>query len=242
MFTNEFVDCNEKFRKKKILILGLGGIGANVAIILSRAGFENLFLVDYDFVENSNLIRQYPYEFDDVGLSKCDVLLKKIATKSNNINVKKIKIENDIDIEQEIKISDFVLCTIDKPARVIRRLINNLCVKYHKPVLFCGFSEHVAMVGPFVVPNKTACLLCIEKNLNEKPLNNVDYVPSYGPLCLLISSIVSNEIINYYVKYKPDNLIGKTLMFDMFSYQSKIIGWKKKRNCKVCGCYDSKKY
>ena len=57
MFTNEFVDCNEKFRKKKILILGLGGIGANVAIILSRAGFENLFLVDYDFVENSNLIR-----------------------------------------------------------------------------------------------------------------------------------------------------------------------------------------
>ena len=220
-------------KQPNILILGLGGVGSNVAIFLSRSGFKNFTLVDFDKIEKSNLIRQFFYNIDEINKYKTEVLSNKLI--NSNVVTLNSKIEKESDIEEQIIKSDFVVCTLDKPMRVIRRLINKLCVKHSKPVLFSGFSEHVALIGPFIVPNKSACLKCIEKELDDKPLNNVKIVPSYGPLCLLISSIVTNEIINYFYKYNCSNLIGKTMMFNMLTYESEIINWKRKRNCEVCG-------
>ena len=221
-------------KQPNILILGLGGVGSNVLVVLSRAGFNNFTLVDYDKVEESNLIRQYPYNVADIGKYKTDVLKEKISNNENKIEILNKKIENEKNIEKEICNADFVVCTLDKPYRIIRRLINNLCVKYNKPVIFSGFSEHVAMIGPFIEPKKSACLKCIEKDIQEEPIYNVKYIPSYGPLCLLISSIVANEIINYYYKFNKNNLIGKTLMIDMLNYKQKTIKWNKKVDCEVC--------
>lgn len=219
--------------------MGFGGVGSNVSIILSRAGFNNFILVDYDIVEESNLIRQYPYVEKDIGKNKTNVLFKKMNNKNSNINIidKNIMVEKDI--ENEIYNSDFVVCTLDKPSRIIRRIINKLCVNYNKPVIFSGFAEHVAMIGPFIEPRKSACLKCIENYKLEEPMNNVKTVPSYGPLCLIISSIVSNEIINYFYKFNKNNLIGKTLMINILTYEQEIIEWNKKDDCEVC-CNDSK--
>lgn len=227
----------DKIKNKNILILGIGAIGSITAELLARVGFNNFTLVDNDIVEKSNLIRQLSYVNKDVGKYKVDVMESRLKSINENIKVKKINkyIQKSEDIENEIFKSDFVLCTMDKPYRVIRRLINDICIKENKPVLFSGFSEHVGMIGPFIIPGKTACLSCIEKKDVDEPLNNVQVVPSYGPLCSIISSIVSDEIINYFIKYKTNNLIGKTLMFNMYTYSTNIINWKKNSKCKKCG-------
>ncbi len=238
MFNDNYESFNKYFKGKNILILGLGGIGANVAIILERAGFNNFTLVDYDVVEESNLIRQFPYNDNEIGKLKTEVLKEKL--KNSQVKYKNLKIVKEEDIINEIKLSDFVLCTVDKPQRIIRRLINKVCIENDKPVLFCGFSEYVAMIGPFIEPKITACLNCIEKQSSETPINNVELVPSFGPLCLLISSLVSNEIINYFSKYKETSLVGKTLMFNLLTYQTEIINWEKNSKCKECGINASK--
>lgn len=225
-------------KSANILILGIGGVGANVAVLLSRAGFDNFTFVDCDKVEESNLIRQIPYTINDVGKYKTQALREKI--KSEKINIVNKKIMKESDVEEEITSADFVICTLDKPARIIRRIINKLCVKHNKPVIFSGFAEHVAMIGPFIVPPKTACLKCIEKENNNEPLNNVMITPSYGPLCTIIAGIVSNEVINYFFKFKENNLINKTMMFNILSYEINIINWEKKKDCEVCGKNDSK--
>ena len=238
MFNDNYASYNKCFKGKNILILGLGGIGSNVAITLERAGFNNFTIVDCDVVEKSNLIKQYPYNSEDIGKQKTRALKEKL--KESQVKSKNLKIVNEDDIIEEIISSDFVLCTVDKPQRIIRRLINKMCVQNNKPVLFCGFSEYVAMIGPFIEPKTTACLSCIEKENSEIPIDNVELVPSFGPLCLLISSIVSNEIINYFSKYKESNLIGQTLMFDLLTYQTNIINWEKNSKCKECGIDASK--
>lgn len=238
MFNDNYNSYENCFSNKNILILGLGGIGSNVAVVLERAGFNSFTLVDCDVVEESNLIRQFPYSFNDIGKLKTKVLKEKL--KNSNVRCKDLKITKEEDIINEINSADFVLCTVDKPQRLIRRLINKVCIENNKPVLFCGFSEYVAMIGPFIEPKTTACLRCIENESTEIPMNNVEVVPSYGPLCLLISSLVSNEIVNYYSKYNESNLIGKTLMFDIITYQTKIIEWDKNPKCKECGNNASK--
>ena len=235
MCSDEIYDWDIK-KQPNILILGLGGIGSNVSLILSRSGFNNFTMVDCDKVEESNLIRQLPYTEKDIGKNKTHALVKKIKNNNGNSNIKiyNKKIIKEEDIESIIFNSDFVICTLDKPARVIRRIINKVCVKYSKPVLFSGFAEHVAMIGPFIVPGKSACLNCIEKKRIEKPFENVKITPSYGPLCALISSIVSNEVINYFHNFNDNHLIGKTLMINILNYKQHIIKWQKSEKCEVC--------
>ncbi len=227
----------DNIKNKKILILGVGAIGSISINLLARSGFNNFIIVDNDYVEESNLIRQLTYDKNDIGKLKVNIIKEKMYNINSNINIKiknKLILE-DIDIEKEIESSDFVLCTIDKPIRVIRRLINDLCIKHNKPVLFSGFAESTAIIGPFVVPYKSACLSCIENITNDEIYNNVEIVPSYGPLCNLISSITVDEIINYFLNFKKTNLIGKSLMFNMYNYETEIINWEKNKNCKKCG-------
>lgn len=236
LFTDNFKQNKKIFADKTVLVLGLGGVGANVAYMLSRAGFENFILVDNDIVEHSNLIRQYPYQKRDLGRNKTEALASKL---DGNIVTKKIMIDKKEQILKDIQKCDIVICTLDKPFRVIRRLINDICVSENKPVIFAGFAEHVAMIGPFVIPHETACLKCIDKETTDIPLENVKNIPSYGPLCALISSIVVNEIIKYFNNYTEYNLRGKTMMFNFATYDTQIINWNKKDTCEVCAKYDS---
>lgn len=62
------------------------------------------------------------------------------------------------------------------------------------------------MIGPFVIPHETACLKCIDKETTDIPLQNVKVVPSYGPMCAMISSIITNEIVKYFNNYISYNL------------------------------------
>lgn len=224
-------------KDKNILILGLGGIGANVAEQLTRSGFENFTIIDNDKVENSNLIRQNAYYLEDVSLYKIDALEKRLKLINQNVKIDKYNFEicKEKSIDKYIQKANFVVSTVDKPYRKIRKIINNVCLKYNKPVLFSGFAEHVGMIGPFIIPHKTACLECIDNLLIEEPLKNVKIVPSFGPMCSIISSIVTEEIINYFIKYNKKNLIGCTLMFNMLNYKTKIYKWNKNSLCRKCG-------
>ena len=62
-------------QEAKVAVVGLGGLGSNVAMWLARLGVGHLLLYDFDKVELSNLNRQY-YFFEDVGKYKAEALLK----------------------------------------------------------------------------------------------------------------------------------------------------------------------
>lgn len=238
MFKNEYKNYEEVFKNKKILVLGLGGIGSNVINILVRSGFKNFIIVDNDIVEKSNLQKQFFFNQEDIGRLKTKVISEKISAFNKDINIKEVNllVKTEEDIEEYINESDIVISTVDKPARKIRRIVNRACLNIKKPVIFAGFSEHYGMIGPFVVPGKTACLVCNETETLYDLIENRDIIPSYGPLCLTISSIIADEIINFFTnyKYKDDTLQGKTLMFDFYNYSTNKIKWNKNINCKEC--------
>ena len=59
----------------RVAVVGLGGLGSNIAVALTRLGIAQLYLYDFDRVELSNLNRQY-YFLDDIGHYKADALVK----------------------------------------------------------------------------------------------------------------------------------------------------------------------
>ena len=64
---------SEKLKEAKVCILGLGGLGSNVAVLLARSGIGYLKLVDFDIVEASNLNRQQ-YRISHIGIKKTEAM------------------------------------------------------------------------------------------------------------------------------------------------------------------------
>lgn len=206
-----------------------------------RLGFANIQILDFDKVEASNISRQITYFKEDIGKYKVDVL-KEYAKRINpkaNIDTLKIEIKEEKDLEKNIKDVDFIISTVDKPRLLIRRIINNVAVKKEVPLIFGGFSEYTSIIGPFIIPKKTACISCLEKinhdYLKEEFLDNVPVTPSFITVCGIVGNLITVEVVNYFVKFKKNNLQGKVLLFNNYSYNVKIEEIKKVSKCEICG-------
>ena len=89
----------EKLKNGKVGIIGLGGLGSNIAISLVRMGVGQLKLLDYDVVEPSNLNRQQ-YYFKQIGKLKTEAM-KEILENINPFT--KIQMVNEYLKEGRIK-------------------------------------------------------------------------------------------------------------------------------------------
>lgn len=66
-----------KISSSSVAICGLGGLGSNIAVLLSRAGIGKLMLIDFDKVDITNLHRQQ-YKADQIGMYKTEALRKNL--------------------------------------------------------------------------------------------------------------------------------------------------------------------
>ncbi|NLA44971.1 MAG: sulfur carrier protein ThiS adenylyltransferase ThiF [Candidatus Cloacimonetes bacterium] len=86
-FANQNPEYVKIWQKSVVGIAGVGGLGSNIAISLTRAGIGKLILADPDTVSNSNLSRQQ-YFLNQVGLPKV------AALKDNLMNISPFTLVN----------------------------------------------------------------------------------------------------------------------------------------------------
>ncbi len=118
-------------KQKKLLLIGLGGLGCPAATYLAGAGVGQLWLCDGDKVELSNLPRQPLYRPSDVGLNKADAA--KAALQSYNPYIRLTALAQYADealLHLLIPKVDFVLDCSDSQATKL--LLNQLCRQYQK--------------------------------------------------------------------------------------------------------------
>jgi molybdopterin/thiamine biosynthesis adenylyltransferase len=68
----------EKLRKARITIVGVGGAGGAIAIMLARSGIGSFNLIDFDTYSISNINRQIGCFLDTIGKFKVDVIKSEI--------------------------------------------------------------------------------------------------------------------------------------------------------------------
>lgn len=103
-----------KFEQAKVAVVGLGGLGSNIAIALARAGIGHLHLIDFDKVEITNLNRQQ-YFVHQIGQYKTEALLENLKQIAPYCQIKTTttKVEKD-NIEELLKEEDIICEAFDK--------------------------------------------------------------------------------------------------------------------------------
>ena len=119
---------SKKLKKTRVCILGLGGLGSNVAVLLARAGIGSLKLVDFDTVETSNLNRQQ-YRISHIGIKKTEAM-KSIIREINpfvEVDILDIKVdrENIYSIVGDIEIVVEAFDRAETKAMLMEELLTN---------------------------------------------------------------------------------------------------------------------
>jgi sulfur carrier protein ThiS adenylyltransferase len=110
-------------------IAGLGGLGSNVAVALTRLGPGRLVVADFDCVEADNLNRQQ-YFLDQVGMHKVDAILDNLRRIRPDVEVvaHKVRLEpgNIPDIFAECEVVAECFDRSDQKQMLVETLLSRL--------------------------------------------------------------------------------------------------------------------
>ena len=136
------IELHKRFSSVTVAVCGLGGLGANIAVALARAGIGKLVLIDFDRVDVTNLHRQQ-YKANQVGRYKTDALAENLLEIAPYAEIEtvteRITEENFIDILKDVD----VVCEAFDRAESKAMLVN--CVLEQLPE--CYFVAASGMAG-----------------------------------------------------------------------------------------------
>ncbi len=126
-------ELQSKFSNASVSICGLGGLGSNIAIALARAGVGNLYLIDFDRVELSNLNRQQ-YFASQLGMYKTDALKENLLQIIPYVNVISHTVRiTESNTKELLKGTDIICEAFDcaeEKAMLVNCVLENLPDKY----------------------------------------------------------------------------------------------------------------
>lgn len=149
----------EKLERQKYFLVGAGAIGCellkNFALIGLGAGEEgHITVTDMDFIERSNLNRQFLFRSQDIGKPKSDVAAK--AVQEMNPQMKITAHQNRLDSDSEGVYDYNFFMGLDGVAAALdnveaRVYLDGRCVQHQKPLLeggTLGSQGHTLVVVP----------------------------------------------------------------------------------------------
>ena len=216
----------EKLKKARVLVAGVGGLGSPAALYLAAAGVGNLRLVDSDVVELTNLNRQILHWNRDIGRNKVDSGSNKLKEFNPEVRIEALKerITED-NVKDLVSGCDLILDAMDNLET--RYLLNRAGIDQKVPICHGavrGF-EGRAMT---ILPGQTACLMCIYQgaSVHEK-------VPVIGVTPGIIACIQAAEAVKY-ITGIGQLLANRFLVYDGLNMRFNEVRVARNPECRHC--------
>ncbi|AEH25169.1 ThiF family adenylyltransferase [Pyrococcus yayanosii] len=202
------VEGQERLKKAKVAVVGVGGLGSPVAYYLTAAGVGRLLLVDEQMPELSNLNRQILHWEEDVG-KRPKALSAKWKLERFNSDVKvdtfvgRLTGEN---IDEVLKDVDIVVDCLDNFET--RYLLDDFVHRKGIPLVH-GAVEGLYGQVTTIIPGKTRRLREIFPRVSGKRT-----FPILGATAGVVGSIQAAEVVKLITGH-GEPLINKLLIIDL---------------------------
>ncbi len=227
---------------RKIAIVGVGGLGATCAEIMTRSGVGRLALFDYDRLEEANLNRLI-YRTDQVGMHKVKALKEHLL--SANPDVKIATYPYDVtdgkgydSFLREAGKSDLVLGCVD--SFQVRLFLNAKCIKLKVPLIDGGASlDGINGSVHVIIPGKTPCYRCNKPALKDE--STVDlrragdgacHFTSLPTTMCIIASLQCQEALKHLLGFGS---VAPYILYYGLEGRLERYDWERDPKCPVCG-------
>ena len=227
------IDGQEKLLASKILIVGMGGLGAPAALYLASAGVGQLTLADDDEVEASNLQRQIIHGSADVGTTKVE---------SARASIHAIIPECKVTVVPQRLLGSELLTQVNSVDLVLdgtdnfesRYAINAACVATNTPLVSGAAIRWEGQIAVFDYRNpQSPCYACLypatETTSDLTCAENGVAAPVVG----IIGSMQALEAMKL-ITGTGESLSGYVLVMDAKYQQWQKLQLSRNLNCSVC--------
>ncbi len=173
----------KSLEKKKIAIIGSGGLGSTLALALGTSGIGKIDIIDFDHVSLSNIHRQIVFTIEDQGKSKAKVAASVIRSKNPFVEV--MAFDMDFMTFSELdRHYDLLLDATDNLS--VRAEIDNYAKKTNTPWIYASVEEFNGQV-------------CFFDEATFQVFNISDHKPGgiTAPIVMHIGSLQANLALRY---------------------------------------------
>ena len=218
----------QKLKAAKVLVVGLGGLGAPAALYLAAAGVGMLGLLDPDQVSLSNLQRQVLYGVDDIGRDKVLSAGQRLSQLNPEIEIEPIPQALTADNARDlVRGYDLVLDGTDDFAT--RFAVNAACVAEGKPLVSGAIGRWSGQVGVFA---GRPCYQCLVPEI-PPDAETCSVVGVVGALAGVIGSMMALEAIKV-ITGAGEALTGRLLIYDGLDAESRTVRLSADPECPIC--------
>lgn len=230
----------QKLKEARVLVVGVGGLGAPLLSYLVAAGVGTVGLVDYDVVDTSNLHRQVLFTEDDVGRLKVEVAAERLHRQNPHVRLQvhntRLSSDNALAI-----IQDYDIVADGSDNFPTRYLVNDACVLLDKVNVYAAIFRFEGQVAVFNHRNARG-----ERNSNYRDLFPQPPLPGTVPGCAeggvlgvlpgMVGSLQANEVIKV-ITGLGEPLSGRLFLLDALSLQTRTLTIRKNPDNPLTGAH-----
>ncbi|HET9198177.1 MAG TPA: TOMM precursor leader peptide-binding protein [Solirubrobacterales bacterium] len=238
--------CQARLASAKVAVLGLGGLGGRVALELACCGVGELWIVDGDRVETSNLNRQIQFEEADVGTQKAKAMAARLRAFNSAIRVRAEarRLENRAQVAEFVAGADVVVNAADWPAHEIEAWCNAACFEAGIPHICMAQAPPLVRVGPLYVPGQTGCHECQQdawrrdyplfEAIVERQRSKPSVAATLGPASGLIAAQVGMDVVHLLTGLERPASWNASCMYDLRSMEVQRYELPAEPRCPIC--------
>jgi molybdopterin-synthase adenylyltransferase len=223
-----------RIQSATVAIVGCGALGSFQAEALARAGVGRLRLIDRDYVDYTNLQRQWLYDETDARNESPKAIAAARRLHQINRHVLTEPLVTDLspsNAEELIAQSDLILDGTDNLET--RYLLNDLSVKLNIPWIYGAAIASYGVVMP-IVPERGPCFVCVypDPPTGVQPACDVNGV--LAPATASVASLQVAAALRLLVGSEPFSCHIQTLDVWTGAFRQVSAG-PRDPSCRVCG-------
>ena len=226
------IDGQQRLLDSRVLIVGLGGLGAPVALYLAAAGVGTLVLADHDEVDLTNLQRQIIHQTADVGRSKVESATDSVRALNPEVEI--LQLPRALAGEELIKAVANVDLVMDCSDNfVTRQAVNAACVGLRRPLVSGAAIRLEGQLSVFDSRrDDSPCYECLYGS-GEETAMSCSEAGVIGPLVGLIGSLQALEALKLLAGF-GEPMIGRLLLVDALGSRFREMRVRRDPACSCC--------
>jgi molybdopterin/thiamine biosynthesis adenylyltransferase len=213
----------QRIRAARVAIVGCGALGSVQAETMARAGVGMLRLIDRDFVELSNLQRQFLFDESDVseGLPKAAAAARRLAQINSEVTIEPVVADLTPSNAGEL-LGDGIDLILDGTDNFeTRYLINDIAVRAGIPWIY-GAAVGSYGLKMTIVPGRTACFRCVYPDPPQGVQPTCETAGVLGPVTATIAALQAGDALKI-LAAGADSLIARLTTVDVWSGEIRQI-------------------